>query len=79
MSAPRNLRAYERGQALRNEIRVILESRSQLQPPLTARAILKLLECRRPMPSERTVQWHVTQLRLQEELESLDALRRAQF
>jgi len=70
MSGPRNLRAYKRGQRLRAEIRNILASHPPLLPPLSARDILKRIR-RRPLPSERTVCWHVTQIRLQAEIESL--------
>ena len=69
MSGPRNREAFERGQALRAEIRALLERHSPLARPLTAREILARLSRR---ASERTVRWHVAQIR-QAELESLQA------
>lgn len=39
MSTPRNRLAYERGQAIKEEIRTLLESRSQIQPLWTAEDI----------------------------------------
>jgi hypothetical protein len=79
MSGPPNLKAYQRSQALRAEIRSILVSHSQLQPLLAAKDILRLLKPRRAMPSERTVRWLVAQLRLKAELEALDVLPPRQF
>jgi hypothetical protein len=79
VSAPRNLRAYKRGQALRAEIREILAAHPPLLPPLAAKDILKRIK-RRPLPSERTVRWHVAQIHLQAELELLaDVLPPRQF
>jgi hypothetical protein len=68
--APRNPRAVARGQALRAEIRALLEQHPALLPPLAAKDILRRLT-RRPLPSARTVRWHVAQIRLQAELEAL--------
>jgi hypothetical protein len=69
---PRNLKAYVRGQALRAEIRALLAAHPPLLPPLEAKDILKRLQ-RRPSPSLRTIRWHVAQIRLQAELEALQA------
>jgi hypothetical protein len=78
-AAPRNPRAVARGQALRAEIRAMLEQHPPLLPPLAAKDILRRLS-RRPLPSVRTVRWHVSQIRLAAELESLaDVLPPGQF
>jgi len=60
MSTPRNRQAFERGQALRAEIRALLEQHSPLARPLTARNILGRLSRR---VSERQVQWHMQVIR----------------
>jgi hypothetical protein len=70
VTGPRNVKAFRRGQALRGEIRALLEQQPPLAPPLAAKDILRRLT-RRPLPAERTVRWHVAQIRLQAELESL--------
>jgi hypothetical protein len=70
----RNARAFARGQALRAEIRTLLEQHPPLMPPLAAKDIRRCLT-RRPLPADRTIRWHVAQIRLQAELEALpDAL-----
>ena len=66
MSGPRNLCAYRRGQALRAEIRSILETHPPLLAPLTPRAIRARL-IRSPRPSERTIRWHIYAIRLEAE------------
>jgi hypothetical protein len=65
MTGPRNRVAYARSQAIRAEIRAILEQHPPLAPPLTARQIARRLP--RP-PSERCIQWHVAAIRLEAEL-----------
>jgi hypothetical protein len=78
VSGPPNLKAWRRGQALRAEIRAILEAHPPLAPPLTAKEIRRHLK-RNPLPSDRAIQWHVSRIRLQAELEQLqDALRSPQ-
>lgn len=58
-TAPRNRLASEQGKDIRQEIRVILERRPNIAPPLTARQIIPQLS--RPL-SERAVQWHVREI-----------------
>lgn len=58
MSGPRNRIAYERGQALRAEIRAILAAHPPMAAPLTAKRIQRQLT-RSPPPSLRTIWWHV--------------------
>jgi hypothetical protein len=58
VGAPRNRGAFERGQTLRGKIRAILLAHPPLLPPLTAKQISGLLKIS-PMPSDRTIQWHV--------------------
>jgi hypothetical protein len=81
VTGPRNPRAFARGQRLRAEIRSLLEQRPPLLPPLTAKEIRARLT-HRPLPSVRTVQWHVAAVRLEAQLAPLsgdDSLRSAQF
>ncbi len=57
MNGPRNRRAYEHGLAVRAAVRDILASRTQLEPPLTARQINALL----PLGLRRcgsVIRWH---------------------
>lgn len=62
MSGPRNRAAYERGQALRGEIRAMMEGHSALKPPLTAKQVIRCLT-HEPRPSKRAVQWHMKAIR----------------
>jgi hypothetical protein len=71
VSGPRNRQAFARGQALRAEIRALLEQHPKLATPLTAREILARLSRR---TSERTVQWHMRAIR-----DEANTLRSAQF
>ena len=70
MTAPRNLKAFARSQGLREEIRVMLGQHPPLSPPLTAKHLQPRLSRRVEL---RTIQWHIQQIRLQAELESLRA------
>jgi hypothetical protein len=65
-TVPRNLVAYEQGQAVRQEIRALLERNAPTAPPLTAKQIMPRLS---RMLSARTVQWHMREIR-QETLRS---------
>jgi hypothetical protein len=56
MSLPRNRVAYERAQAVRAEIRALLERHSPTAERLTAKRLLAMLSC--PL-SERAIQRHV--------------------
>jgi hypothetical protein len=78
MSGPRNPRAFARGQRIRAEIRSILESHNPLLPPLTAKHVLARLTCR-PLPSARTVQWHIAAIRLTAIIDEANTLHSAQF
>lgn len=78
VSDPRNRRAFERGQRIRAEIREVLASRNPLLPPLTAKDVRPRLTCR-PLPSLRTVQWHMAAVRTEAILAEASALRSAQF
>jgi hypothetical protein len=60
--APRNRLLYEQGQALRGEILSLLLTHSPLAAPLTAKRIQSQLT-RTPLPSLRTIQWHVHAIR----------------
>jgi hypothetical protein len=71
MTGPRNRIAYARGQAIRAEIRAILEQHPPLAPPLTAKAISARLTYR-PALSERCIRWHAAAIRTQYELAELD-------
>jgi hypothetical protein len=71
MSGPRNKPAWERGQAIRAEIRAILLEHPPLAPPLTAKALAARLTYR-PAPSERCIRWHVAAIRTEYELAELD-------
>jgi hypothetical protein len=62
MTAPRNRKAFERGQELRSEILSMLEGHSPTAPALTAKHILARLS-RQPPPSLRTIQWHLHAIR----------------
>ena len=68
-ASPRNRAKYEQGQLIRQEIRGLLERHPATAPPLTAKQIIPQLN--RPL-SERTVQWHLRNIRL-------ETLRSAQF
>ena len=59
----RNLRAYQRGQVLRAQIRALLEAHPPLAQPLQAKDIRARLQCS-PLPALRTVRWHVNPIRL---------------
>ena len=72
--SPRNRRSFARGQALRAEIRALLEQHPPLLPPLTAKVIRARLSVR-PQPELRTVQWHLQAIRAS----AADSLRSAQF
>lgn len=68
---PRNRRAYEHGLAVRAAIRDVLASRTQLEPPLTARQINALLPpaLRR---CESVVRWHRLAVQTDHMLQSID-------
>lgn len=57
MSGPRNRKAFEHGLAVRAAVRDLLASRTQLDPPLTAREINALLPpaLRR---CDSVIRWH---------------------
>jgi hypothetical protein len=74
VSGPRNRRGFERGRARRAQIEAILAQHPPLARPLTAREILARLTCQ-PLPSERTVQWHMQEIRDA----AAQSLRPAQF
>jgi hypothetical protein len=61
MSAPRNRVRFESARADREDIRAVLAARTQAEPLLTAKAILRLLE----WPDERlcTVRRHLRAIR----------------
>jgi hypothetical protein len=61
-AAPRNRRLYDQGQLARAEIRKILLDQSQASPLITAKQIQRRLRCA-PLPSLRTIQWHVNAIR----------------
>jgi hypothetical protein len=73
VSPPRNRQAFDRGQALRAEIRALLERHSPLARPLTARDILARLKGG-ALPSERTVQWHMQAIRASADKVALAAI-----
>lgn len=75
MSGPRNRIAWERGRALRAEIRAILSAHPPTAAPLSGKAILRRLQ-RFPLPSLRTVQWHMEAIHAEHRAETL---HRAQF
>jgi hypothetical protein len=56
-----NERRAERGQALRGEIRSVVDTYDG-PLPMTAKRVLQRLQ-REPLPTIRTVQWHLTRLR----------------
>lgn len=78
MSSPRNLRAFARGQRIRAEIRDVLASHNPLLPPLTAKHVLARLTCR-PLPSARTVQWHIAAIHTDAIIDEANTLQLAQF
>lgn len=63
--SPRNPRAVAASQAVRADIRALLACRTQLQPPLSAKTVKRLL---RLTISERAVRWHLAAIRLEAEL-----------
>jgi hypothetical protein len=65
--------AFERGRALRAEIRAMLLAHPPTAAPLTGKHILPRLK-HSPRPSLRTVQWHLHAIRSEH-----DWLQRAQF
>jgi hypothetical protein len=71
MVAARNKQLYAQGQAVRADIRSILEQHSPLLPPLTAKSIRLRLR-RHSFLALRTIQWHLHEIRSQ-------TLRLAQF
>ena len=67
---PRNRPAFDRGHAVREQIRRSLIEHDPLALPLTAKALRTRL-C--PWLAERTVAWHIRQIRLEaEEAEVLE-------
>jgi hypothetical protein len=60
VTAPRNRKAVERGQALRAEIRALLEAHPPLAPPLTAKHVQPRLS---RSASLRTIRRHLQALR----------------
>lgn len=58
--SPRNRIAFERGQAIREEIRAQLERQPSIEKSPEAKQIQPLLSRRL---SERTIQWHTQQIR----------------
>jgi hypothetical protein len=77
-TGPRNPRAFARGQHIRAEIRSILEAHPPLLPPLSAKAVRARLTVR-PLPSVRTVQWHMSVIRTDAILAEANTLHSAQF
>jgi len=66
---------------IRAEIRTILQMHPPLLPPLTGKAIRGRLTVR-PLPAERTVQWHISAIHTEAILAECvrdDTLRSAQF
>lgn len=61
----RNRPAWERGQRLRQHIRALLASRSQLEPAIGAKRIRQHLERIgwQPLPGVGTIRWHIQALR----------------
>ena len=59
---PRNKLLYAQGRALRDEILALLLRHSPLAAPLTAKLIQSRLT-RTPLPSLRTIQWHIQAIR----------------
>lgn len=60
MTGPRNRASYDRGQAIRAEIYALLERHPATALPLTWKQIRPQLS--RPL-AERTIQWHLRQIR----------------
>ena len=61
---PRNLAAFERSQAIRGEIRSLLEAWPPIAPPLTSKRVRELLGL---SLSSRTIRWHVQAVRSERE------------
>jgi len=62
VTGPRNRKALERSQEVREEIRRMLLEHPPLAPPLTAKEVRTRLGAR--APSLRAVQWHVQAIRV---------------
>jgi hypothetical protein len=64
---PRNLKAFDDGQAVRAAVKAIMAARSPLLPSLTA----KVINARLPVDLQRdenTIRWHMRQIRREAEL-----------
>jgi len=60
--APRNRGLFEKGQALREQIRAMLMAHAPGLPPLTAKVVQVRLT-RVPAPSLRAIRWHMNAIR----------------
>lgn len=70
MSGPRNLKAYRAALRVRAQVRAILAARSQLQEPITAAEVRRMLppDLRRSLP---TIANHMRRARIEAQIEAL--------